>query len=351
MKPSKIMNGPARSSRRRAFRAAAALAIGIGLVASTAACASGSSSGAAATSGSGGLAGKRITYVTFGMQYEFITGLVSTVQQGLEAAGAKVTIVDGKSDPNLQTTQIGDALAQQPDALIVDPVDPSLMIAGIQKANQQGVPVFINESLPEGVDYAGFVGYDNVAAGKLGADTLGALVNGTGTVLQLQGGEASKQAGQRKQGFDDEMAAKFPGVTVKSLKTEWTAENANSMTLDAFTSDPNIVGIWSHNDEMLRGSNEALKQLGKDAPAGQPGHISVVGHDGTPLALQRIRAGSQDASVVYDAIKMGNITVDDITAYFNGKSFDKDTTIQPFIANSTNVDDPALWGNLPALNK
>lgn len=309
-----------------------------------------SASGGASTSGSE-LAGKKIIYVTFGMQYEFITGLVSTVQEKLKAAGAAVTIVDGKSDPNLQTTQIQDALAQQPDALIVDPVDPSLMIAGIQKANQQKVPVFINESLPDGVDYQGFVGYDNVAAGTLGADALGKLVNGKGTVLQLQGGVASKQAQERKKGFDTEMAAKFPGVMVKSLKTEWTADNANSMTLDAFTADSNIVGIWSHNDEMLRGSGQALVKLGKTATAGSAGHVVVVGHDGTPLALQRIRQGSQDASVVYDAIKMGNITATDIVAYFGKKSFPKDTIIKPFLADKANVADKSLWGNLPALQK
>jgi ribose transport system substrate-binding protein len=341
MKIKNTTNRISKSSGRHRLRAVAALAIGVGLIVGTAACSTGTSSTGAPTSATGELAGKRITYVTFGMQYEFIVGLVSTVQEGLEAAGATVTILDGKSDPNLQTTLIQDALVQQPDAIIVDPVDPSLMIAGIQKANQQKVPVFITESLIEGVEYEAFVGYDNVAAGKLGADTLGALVNGTGTVLQLQGGEASKQAGERKKGFDAEMAAKYPGVTVKSLKTEWTAENANSMTLDAFTSSP----------DMLRGSNEALKQLGKDASAGSAGHIAIVGHDGTPLALQRIRAGSQDASVVYDAIKMGQITVENIIAYFGGKTFDKDTIIEPFIVDKANVEDASMWGNLPALNK
>jgi len=329
-------------------RAIAGLALGTGLVLALGACATPASPGGESSSSASSIEGKRITYVTFGQQYEFIVGLVSSVQKDLEAAGAVVTILDGKSDPNLQTTLIQDALAQQPDAIIVDPVDPSLMIAGIEKANAQGVPVFITETLPDGVDYAGFVGYDNVSAGVLGAQTLAELIGDTGTVLQLQGGVGSTQAQQRKEGFDTEMA-KHPDIVVKDLKTEWTAENANSMTLDAFTTDPDVVGIWSHNDEMIRGAVTALAQLGLDAPAGEAGHISIVGHDGTPLALNRIRDGVQDASVVYDAIVMGQTTAANIIAYFSEKSFDKDTILKPFLANKDNIDDSKLWGNLPEL--
>ncbi|OJX63414.1 MAG: hypothetical protein BGO95_00695 [Micrococcales bacterium 73-13] len=329
------------------------IALSAGLAVALTAC--GSSGGGSPTTApdggdtASGIAGKRISYISFGQQYEFIVGLTTTIESRLKEAGAQVTTLDGKSDPNLQTTQVQDALAQQPDALIIDPVDPSLMTAAIQSANAQGVPVFIVESLPDGVDYASFVGYDNVAAGELGADTLAKFIGEQGTVLQLQGGVASKQAGERKEGFDKAIA-KYPNITVRDLKTEWTAENANSMTLDAFTSDPDIVGIWSHNDEMIRGAVAALDQLGKNAKSGESGHVFIVGHDGTPLALQRIRDGIQDATVVYDAIEMGNLTADNMIAFFSGKSFPKDTIIKPFIANAANVDDASLWGNLPALN-
>lgn len=333
-------------------RRGAAAILGISLTVAVAACGGGTDAGAE-TGGaeeSTGIEGKQVTFVTFGMQYEFIVGLVSTVEQDLEEAGAVVTIIDGRSDPNLQTTQIQDALPQQPDALIVDPVDPDLMIAGIQSANDQGVPVFIVEALPEGVEYEAFVGYDNIAAGALGAQELAELVGEEGTVLQLRGGEGSKQAGERKEGFDVEME-NYPSITVMDLATEWTAENANSMVLDAFTANPDVVGIWSHNDEMLRGSEQALRQLNQLVPADEDGHIAAVGHDGTPLALERIRNGTQDASVVYDAIEMGEIAAANVIAHFDDEPFEKDTIIEPFLADPSNVDDAELWGNLPALNQ
>lgn len=328
---------------KRLGRIGLAAVAALSLAAGMAACAPASGGGSNGPDTSG-IEGKNITYISFGQQYEFIVGLTLSITETLEAAGANVTVLDGKSDPNLQTTQIQDALATQPDALIVDPVDPTLMIAGFEAAAEQGVPMFVVESLPEGVEFTGFVGYDSVAAGGLGADTLADLVGGEGEVLQLRGAEGSQQAQFRGQGFEEGIAA-YPGITVQDLKTEWTAENANAMVLDAFTANPNIVGIWSHNDEMLRGAFEALDVLGIG-----PDQVAVVGHDGTPLALQRIREGIQDATVAYDAIGMGEMISEKIIAYFSGEDFEDTSILDPFLVDSANVDDDSNWGNLPALN-
>jgi ribose transport system substrate-binding protein len=341
------------SRNARLGRVGSAVALGTALVLGLGACASGTDAPAPGAGGDGGAAtgieGKKISYISFGQQYEFIVGLTLAITDTLEEAGATVTVLDGKSDPNLQTTQVQDALAQQPDALIIDPVDPTLMITGFEAAAKQGVPVFVAESLPEGVEFTGFVGYDSVAAGELGAETLAGLVGEKGTVLQLRGGEGSLQAQLRKEGFDKGMK-NYPDITVQDLDTEWTAENANAMVLDAFTANPDIVGIWSHNDEMLRGAFEALSRIGKDAGVGEDGHIAVVGHDGTPLALDRIRDGVQDATVAYDAIGMGKGVSEKIIAHFSGEDFEAETILQPFLVNEENVEEDTNWGNLPELN-
>lgn len=341
------------SNRGRLGRFGAAMAVVTAMIVGLGACASGAdvpASGGANGGEATGIEGKRISYISFGQQYEFIVGLTLAITTTLEDAGATVTVLDGKSDPNLQTTQVQDALAQQPDALIIDPVDPSLMITGFEAAAAQGVPVFVVESLPDGVEFTGFVGYDSVAAGRLGADTLAGLVGEKGTVLQLRGGEGSLQAQLRKQGFDEGMKD-YPNITVQDLDTEWTAENANTMVLDAFTVNPDIAGIWSHNDEMLRGAFEALDRIGKDAGVGEDGHIAIVGHDGTPLALDRIREGIQDATVAYDAIGMGKGISEKIIAHFNGDDFEAETILQPFLVSAENVDEDTNWGNLPELNR
>jgi ribose transport system substrate-binding protein len=87
----------------------------------------------------------------------------------------------------------------------------------------------------------------------MGADALAELIGGKGTVLETRGSVGSEATELRHKGFGERMKSKHPDVTVKSLNTEWVADNAYKMVLDAFTQDPNTKGVFSHNDEMLRG--------------------------------------------------------------------------------------------------
>ena len=62
------------------------------------------------------------------------------------------------------------------------------------------------------------------------------------------------------------MAKAHVNVKVKSLNTKWVADNAYKMVLNGFTQNPDIKGVFSHNDEMIRGIVSALRQIGKLDP-------------------------------------------------------------------------------------
>jgi ribose transport system substrate-binding protein len=289
--------------------------------------------------------GKSVQYVTFGLQFEYQVAMVDGIEKRAKAAGINLETIDGKGDPNLQVTQALDAVSKKPDALLVDPVDAKLITAGVKRANASNVPVFMMENAPPEGQYGALVEFDNEAGGAMGADTLARLVGYKGTVLELRGSVDSAQAQARHQGFTDRMKSKYPNIKVMSLNTEWIADNAYKMVLDAMTQDPDIKGVFSHNDEMVRGVISALRQTGKLIPPGKPGHVFIVGLDGTPLALDRIRAGTQDASVGQDPVSMGSNIVDAIIASFQGKPYPKSTRIEPILITKANADDPTLWGN------
>ena len=116
----------------------------------------------------------------------------------------------------------------------------------------------------------------------MGADALGKLIDGKGTVLEARGSVGSESAQLRHKGFNDRMKEKYPNVEVKSLNTEWVADTTYKMVLDAFTQKPDIKGVFCHNDEMVRGVVSALRQIGKLIPPGKEGHVVIVGLDGTP---------------------------------------------------------------------
>ncbi|MBW7922820.1 MAG: sugar ABC transporter substrate-binding protein [Rubellimicrobium sp.] len=292
-----------------------------------------------------GAQGKSVQYITFGLQFEYQVALVEGIKQKGEDAGLVINVIDGKGDPNLQVTQMLDAVTTQPDAILLNPVDATLLVAGVKNANQAQIPVFIMENTPPEGEYLGFVDFDNEAGGAMGADALAERIGRSGVVLETRGSIGSAQAEARHKGFTERMASAYPDIEVRSLNTEWVADNANRMVLDAFTQDPNIKGLFSHNDEMIRGVVSALRQVGRLAPAGEEGHVVLVGLDGTPLALDRIREGTQDATVEQSPFAMGGAILDQMIAYFEGKDYEPTARTQPILVTKDNVDSDERWGN------
>jgi ribose transport system substrate-binding protein len=300
-----------------------------------------------AFSAEGDAKGKKVEYITFGLQYEYQVAMVEGMKKRAAEAGIELNVIDGKGDPNNQVTQALDAVTKQPDAIIINPIDATLLVAGVKRANEAKIPVFIMENAPPEGQYLGFVDFDNVAGGALGADALAKIIGEKGVVLETQGSVGSAQAQARHKGFTERMASNYPNIEVRSLNTEWEADNANKMVLDAFTQDPNIAGVFSHNDEMVRGVVSALRQIGKLVPPGEAGHVVVIGLDGTPLALDRIREGTQDATVAQDPYAMGGGGIlEQVIAYFEGKEYNKAMQTKPYVIDKSNVDETRNWGNL-----
>ena len=315
-----------------------------GIFLATASLVAGSAFMGSTANAAGTAEGKKVQYIAFGLQYDYQVALVGAVQALADKKGIELTVLDGKGDPNLQVTQAADALAKKPDALLYNPIDGNLFTNPVKAANEQNIPVFIEENPPAEGKIVSWVDFDNVAGGAMAADLMAKAVGGKGTVLETRGSVASAQAQDRHKGFITRMK-KYPGIKIKSLNTEWTADNAHKMVLDALTRDKNIVGVWSHNDEMVRGVISALKQAGKTAKPGKKGHIVVGGLDGTALALDRIRNGTQDFTVEQSPYAMGEGVMNQIIAHFEGTNVVSHLQTKPNAITKANVNSPKNWGN------
>ncbi|MDB5522302.1 MAG: rbsB 5 [Rhizobium sp.] len=292
------------------------------------------------------LKGKNLAYIAFGLQYEYQVTLVAHVKQLAADKGINISVYDGKGDPSTQTTQLLDIVSKQPDIILLNPVDAKLLQGGVRQANQANIPLFMLENLPPQGDWVAYNTFDDVAGGAAAADAVVKLAGDKGRVLEVRGAIGSGQSEKRFKGFHDQMAAKYPGITIDTLKAEWTADNAQTLTVDAFTRDPNVTAIWAHNDEMIRGVISALRQIDRLKKVGEEGHIPVIGFDGTPLGLQRIREGTQDGDVGQNPFSMGSSIVGEMENYFAKKPVKRETLIQPVMIYKDNVDSKDNWGNM-----
>ncbi|MFP3577985.1 sugar ABC transporter substrate-binding protein [Arthrobacter sp. SIMBA_036] len=305
----------------------------------------GASAASAPQGASGGAKPKKIAVLLYSQSFEFMVALGQGIKDKAKELNVDVTLLDAKGDSSTQISQIQDQLAKGVDGIVLSPNNSSELAPGVQMIHDAGKTVTTVDSVIPGDVADAAVAFDNKKAGKLGAEELAKLMGNKGTVLEYQGAKGAYHAILRGQGFTEGIK-ESPDIKVISRDAQWTADNALSLTVDNFTSDPNITGLFSHNDEMVRGVVSGLSQINKAAPVGSAGHIPLVGVDGTPLALDRIRKGVQDATMDQNPFTMGALALQAEVDILDGKQVPKTQLTDTQLITKANVDDPKLWGNI-----
>ncbi len=86
-------------------------------------------------------------------------------------------------DPQAEVTEFRNALAKKPAGILVSVTDPNLLQPEINAAISQGVPVITIDSDAPDSQRLFFIGTNNIAAGRLGAQTLVQKLGGRGNVV------------------------------------------------------------------------------------------------------------------------------------------------------------------------
>ena len=84
--------------------------------------------------------------------------------------------------------------------------------------------------------------------------------------------------------------------------------------------NPDIKGVFAHNDEMALGALEAIKATGKD--------ISIIGFDATDDAVLAVKDGSIKATVAQQPDLMGAIAVETALKIINGETVEKSIPVE-----------------------
>ena len=240
----------------------------------------------------------------------------------------EVFIEDGKSDVAQQMAQIENFIAQDYDAIIVNPQDTEATSLMTKKCVEADIPlVYVNrapevDKLPEGVYY---VGSDEEYAGTQQGLVLAEKLGGKGNVVILLGELAHSGTKGRTKGVKA-VFAKHPGIKVLDEQTGiWQRDKALDLVSNWITAGLKIDAVAANNDEMAIGAIMALKNAGltpnKD--------VFVGGVDATPDALDFIEKGELTVSVFQNAKGQGKGAIDVAYKVVKGEAVDQETWI-PF---------------------
>ncbi|MEG2186966.1 MAG: ABC transporter substrate-binding protein [Clostridia bacterium] len=227
------------------------------------------------------------------------TGSIKETFEAAQAAGELTFYYsDAQQKQENQIAAIRNFINQGVDVIGLAPVVTTGWGAVFQEAADAGIPIVL---LDRGVDaefeklYTCFIGSDFIFEGQNGADAMAKLLDGKGNVVELQGTVGASAAIDRQKGFMDAIAEKYPDIKVIATQSGDFTRAGGKEVMESFlkTYPGEINAVYAHNDDMVLGAIEAIKEAGL-----LPGKdIVTVSMDGVHDIFVAMAAGEANCTV------------------------------------------------------
>lgn len=232
--------------------------------------------------------------------------------------GIKLIQRNANANVSQQNTDIESMIAQGAKVLIVAPENSDGLAPALAQAKAKHIPVLTIDRTVNGTacsDFIGFIGSNFLGQAKISADDLGAALNGKGSVVVLQGTSGNNVATDRTNGFNQELAAKYPGIKIVASQTaNFDQATGQKVMEQLLQSHPDINGVYAENDTMALGAIQAIRAAGKT-----PGKdIKVVSIDGTEDAVKDVINGTMAADVETNP-RFGPLAFQSLQDFYSGK--------------------------------
>jgi ABC-type sugar transport system substrate-binding protein len=261
-------------------------------------------------------------------------GLVATARR--DDARLRVSAApSGLQDTAGQASGLESLAADDPACYVVNPINPTNLVAALARVPDDTPIVNVDSVIGAdaakalGVKVTTYIGTDNRAGGRLGANAMAALVGHGANVAVITGIPGDVGSGLRAEGFEDGNGGRFR--VVATIAADFDRKKARLAAADLMREKPRIDGFFAVNDLMALGAADAVRA------AGRQGDIKVVGFDGISEALAAIAQGSLSATVAQYPYTMGQLSIEACLASLRGDPVPANVNAPVQVVTSENV--------------
>jgi inositol transport system substrate-binding protein len=244
----------------------------------------------------------RIVYSSPSLTYPWQAQAAKVAQDEAQKLDVDLLLQDGEASSPKQESDLRAALNLGVDGIVLDPNDVDALTAATNDVLDAGIPIVtFDRTVRNPHKPIPYFGLDNVAAGTaLAKYVINRLPDGARIVF-ITGKPGGSSANERAKGVRDVIKAAGDKYKVVAEQTgNWSREEALNVTQNILTSlGYTPEAVIAANDDMALGALAAIEQAG--IPKGK---IVVVGIDGLPEALAKIRDGEMAASVQFPLMQV-----------------------------------------------
>ena len=262
---------------------------------------------------------------------EFIVMVHKSMEKRAKELGVTLIVNDAQRSPEKQVQQVESFIAQQVDAIILNPCEVEASAPAVEKVLAAGIPI-VNVNSETKTAPTAFVGSHDEESARLAMEYIAKRLGGKGEVVMMHGymGQAAqikRDAGAR------EVLAKNPGLHLLAENTaEWDRAKAISLMENWLQAHgARIDAVFAQNDEMAMGALLAIEQAKKKD------RMIVVGVDAIADALEAVKQSRLDATVFQDAEGQGRQAVETALKIVRKQPFEKETYIPFRLVTKENV--------------
>lgn len=252
--------------------------------------------------------------------YSNVIPLYVQMQQGMQdkakQLGVTLEFSVANNSAETQSDQINTFITKGDDLILASPVDATALAPAYQAARSASIPVI---SVANKLDNASledaYVGPDLVDQAFRTMERVVEGMGGKGNLLLITGPPQIAFVQAQKAGWQKSLA-KHPDVHV--VDTVVDADLSTSGALDAATSalsaHPDVTGILSSDDDISMGAIKAAQGRQLDLSK-----IYIAGWDGSPAAIDAIKAKTYDLTLSEKPYTWGQIAIQTAVDWLNGK--------------------------------
>ena len=278
-----------------------------------------------------------VPLISKGFQHQFWQAVKSGADQAGKDLNVKVTFEGPESEAMVdkQIDMLSAALAKKPSAIGFAALDSKAAIPLLKKAQAAKIPVIAFDSGVDSDIPLTTTTTDNLAGAGLAAGKMGGLVGGEGDVAVLVHDQTSRTGIDRRDGFLNQVKAKYPKIKVVSV--QYGAGDhlkATEVAKAVLQANPNLKGYFGANEGSAIGVLNAAKEMKRK--------VVIIGYDSGKQQKAAVASGEMAGAITQNPVGMGYKTVEAAVKALKGETLPKIIDTGFYYWDKSNMNDPKI---------
>ncbi len=278
-----------------------------------------------------------IPLISKGFQHQFWQAVKAGADQAGKDFNVKVTFEGPETEAMVdkQIDMLSAALSKKPNAIGFAALDSKAAIPLLKKAQAAKIPVITFDSAVDSDIPLSFAATDNKAASALAADKMAELIGGEGDVAVLVHDQTSGTGKDRRDGFLEQMKAKYPKIKVVSVQYgQGDQLKSTEIAKTVLQANPNLKGYYGANEGSIIGVLNAAKEMKRK--------VVIIGYDSGKQQKAAIADGSQAGAITQNPVGIGYKTVEAAVKALKGEKLEKIIDTGFYWYDKNNMNDPKI---------